>query len=766
MSAKHPVAPSAFDANTAASMTGYATKVAAHGASTVSPRAVVTFTQVSAGGGHTCAVTSSGGAKCWGHNNVGQLGNGTTTDSSTPVDVSGLTSGVAAVSAGDGHTCAVTSTGGAKCWGFNGNGQLGNGTTTSSSTPVDVSGLTSGVAAISADFQHTCALTTSGGAKCWGANGTGQLGNGTTTSSSTPVDVVGLTSGVAAIATGANFSCAVTSSGGAKCWGFNGGGQLGNGTTTSSSTPVDVSGLSSGVAAITAGLNHTCALTTGGGAKCWGFNTSGQLGNGTTTSSSTPVDVVGLTSGVAQISAGGDHTCAVTTSGGAKCWGFGGNGELGNGTTSSSSTPVDVVGLTSGVAAISAGRFHTCAVTSAGGIKCWGANNFGQLGNGTTTSSSTPVDVVLPTVPGAPVNVAATAGDAQATVTFSPPASDGGSPITAYTVTATDLTNPGHGGQTASGPGSPITVVGLTNGDQYTFTVTATNAQGTGPASAPSNVAVPAAASSTSLTALPTNPSFGQPVTLTATVVCTGSLTGGTVTFTDLSTGTVLGTVPVNASGTATIVVNGLAPGAHQIQAQFNGTAACHPSTSNTVTVTVGCQTINGNHFGPLTVTAAVCLAPGTRVFGPVTISGNGSLDAEGATLQGPLTATSGTGVRICAGTVNGPISILGITGVVVIGDANDDGTPACAGNTLRGPVTLTGNTGFVELGGNQIAGPVTVNNNTTTLTVPPERATATEIEANRIFGSLVCTGNTPPPGNDGRPNTVIGSRIGQCATL
>lgn len=350
---------------------------------------------LSAGGYHTCALTIGGGVKCWGDNGYGQLGDGTTTISRTiPVDVMGLTSGVAAIMTGYTHTCALTSGGGIKCWGFNGLGQLGDGTIVDRHTPVDVVSLTSGMAAIAAGDTHTCALTIGGGVKCWGRNNHGQLGDGTTINRYTPITVSGLSSGVTAITAGGDYTCAVTTSRGVKCWGDNEWGQLGDGTTVNRYTPVDVSGLSSGVASITAGFYHTCALTNGGGMKCWGENGSGPLGDGTNIDRYAPVDVVGLTNGVAAITTGSDHTCALTTSGGMKCWGYNIHGALGDGTNNTRFTPVDVSGLSSGVVAITAGVYHTCALISSGGVKCWGDNIYGALGDGTTANRLTPLDVV------------------------------------------------------------------------------------------------------------------------------------------------------------------------------------------------------------------------------------------------------------------------------------------------------------------------------------------------------------------------------------
>lgn len=345
-----------------------------------SPPALTSLASVSAGRKHTCGVTRQGAALCWGSGYEGQLGAGVLRLAAEPIQVVGLENGVQAVSSGGFHTCAITSVGGVKCWGLNESGQLGDGTKTDRLAPTDVAGLTSGVIAIQSGYLHSCAITVAGRMKCWGYNGNRELGIGFGPDRTTPVDVVGMSAGVTAMATGLRHTCAIKD-GGLKCWGENYYGQLGTGDTFTAMTPVDVVGMSSGVVAVTAGLGHTCALTNSNGAKCWGLNGYGELGDGTKTLRKTPVSVIGIEGAVA-LKAGESHTCAQMPAGGTRCWGENNYGQLGDGTMTDQIVPVDVVGLGGRVAAITAGEFHTCALSSGGGLKCWGFDRFGQLGDG------------------------------------------------------------------------------------------------------------------------------------------------------------------------------------------------------------------------------------------------------------------------------------------------------------------------------------------------------------------------------------------------
>jgi alpha-tubulin suppressor-like RCC1 family protein len=338
---------------------------------------------VSAGSSHSCAVLSSGAVQCWGNNDTGQLGNGSTTTSTIPVNVSGI-SKATSVSAGYVHSCAVLSSGAVQCWGNNDSGQLGNGTTANSTIPVTVAGI-SNATTITVGHAHTCALLGSGATQCWGNNAAGQLGNGTTTTSNSPVAVTGI-SDATSISAGYAHTCALLSSGTVQCWGANNVGQLGNGTTTNSNIPVSVSGISNAIS-ISAGGGHTCAVLSSRAVKCWGNNGDGQLGNdkfGQSTSS--PVVVSGI-SNASSVSTGQYHSCAVLSSGAVQCWGDNSYGRLGiNSSTSFSGIPVTVNGIANATS-VSAGYSHSCAVLSSGAVQCWGDNFIGQLGNGTTDSA-------------------------------------------------------------------------------------------------------------------------------------------------------------------------------------------------------------------------------------------------------------------------------------------------------------------------------------------------------------------------------------------
>jgi alpha-tubulin suppressor-like RCC1 family protein len=334
---------------------------------------------VSAGGEASCTLTSTGGVKCWGE----RFFRGTSYVFSTPGWVRGLRSGVRAIATGGSHSCALMTDGAVKCWGWNDLGQLGDGTTRSREEPVQVAGLTSGVVAITLDSDHSCALTNEGQVKCWGENHSGQLGDGTTRNRHEPVGVVGLGKRATSISTGLNSSCAVLVDGGVRCWGSNRQGALGDGTNTDHPTPVSVVGLPHGAIDVTVGANHACATTRHDEALCWGGNSHGQLGNGTTTSSRLPVQVVGLDAGRPTVSAGYGYTCAVTPSGPVKCWGVNRDGAIGDGTTVERPTPTPVLGLESGVLDLAVGANHSCVATTAGAARCWGENDGSQVGDGT-----------------------------------------------------------------------------------------------------------------------------------------------------------------------------------------------------------------------------------------------------------------------------------------------------------------------------------------------------------------------------------------------
>jgi alpha-tubulin suppressor-like RCC1 family protein len=381
---------------------------------------------ISAGEAHACAQLDDGRVRCWGRGIRGQLGNGGTADAESPVPVMNAAGtralrGVKSVVGGSSHTCAVLRSGQARCWGNNSSGQLGDGSKEDSPRPVTVknasgTGPLQDVVAMAAGDGHSCAVLRSGKVRCWGANQEGQLGDGTTSGRLLPVLVKG-TSGSGALTrvvqldAGLSHTCARVSSGQLRCWGDNVQGQLGDGTKKDRPLPVTVRkvagpGPLTGVARVDAGDYHTCAVLTSERMRCWGYGEDGQLGDGSTESRSRPVAVrppsgSGQLTGVADIGVGAYHSCARLATRRALCWGENDDGQLGNGTTADEvALPVAVRrmggGRLSRIAQVAAGYSFTCARLTTGVARCWGANDNGQLGDGTFTESHVPVPVGSP----------------------------------------------------------------------------------------------------------------------------------------------------------------------------------------------------------------------------------------------------------------------------------------------------------------------------------------------------------------------------------
>jgi alpha-tubulin suppressor-like RCC1 family protein len=376
------------------------------GGTIVSGTAGVTFTEVSAGYGHSLAVGSDGDIYAWGYNPYGQLGNNSTTNSDVPVLVT-LPAGVkfTHVSAGYLHSLALDSHGNIYGWGDNVFGQLGNGTTTGSLVPVLVlvtmpAGVT--FTQVSAGGEHSVALDSAGDIYAWGHNNLGQLGNGTTTDSHAP-ELVTMPAGVTfkQVSAGGSHSLALDSDGNAYAWGDNGSGQLGDGLATDSHVPVAVT-MPANVTftQVSAGSAHSLAVGSDGNAYAWGKNGDGQLGNSSITDSHVAVPVSAPANVTfTQVSAGRGHSLAVDSNGNSYGWGYNAYGQLGNNSTTDSDAPV-LVTLPAGVkfTHVSAGYLHSLALDSNGNIYAWGNNEVGQLGTNTLTESHVPVPVYAPVV--------------------------------------------------------------------------------------------------------------------------------------------------------------------------------------------------------------------------------------------------------------------------------------------------------------------------------------------------------------------------------
>ncbi|GIL16465.1 MAG: hypothetical protein BroJett040_02160 [Oligoflexia bacterium] len=388
LSAQPPVDSTCTLTATAAILDSYGNSVSSSG-NTVTWVKGYNIQKISAGGYHTCAIID-GGVWCWGSNTYGQLGKpiGTNYSTPTPVDSTILQSDVTDISAGMDHTCAVKN-GGVYCWGENTQGQLGAASPSASYLPITAIAANSSTTSVSVGYDYTCAIV-NGAAKCWGDNLHGQLGSSGGGQRYTPAVITGLEANVTSISAGYAHTCAIVG-GAAKCWGYNVSGQLGNNSFANSSSPVDVQLFTSDFLAISAGFFHTCATLLDGSMVCWGENSSGRLGDGTTINKLVPTPVLNI-SNLLNIDTGGYHTCAISPSNSLYCWGYNGAGQLGIGSGMDTNIPIQITTpaeITNSFTKITSGYHHTCTIANKS-IYCWGDNSSGQLSNGNITSLNSP----------------------------------------------------------------------------------------------------------------------------------------------------------------------------------------------------------------------------------------------------------------------------------------------------------------------------------------------------------------------------------------
>lgn len=359
---------------------------------------------IDSGGYYSCTLLSDGAAWCWGRNNRGQLGDGSTSTATSPVSVlAGAGPGFyKQISAGGDHTCGVGTNDKAYCWGYNIYGKLGDGTTTDRTSPVAVvaGGGPSSYKQISVGSSHTCGIGSDNKAYCWGRNYYGQLGNNATTDSPTPVAVLnGAGPGTYKyIGAGDFHTCAIGTDNKAYCWGGNNYYQLGDNTTITRPTPVLVlngAGPGSYKQLDVAHDSYNCAVGTDDKAYCWGYGQDGEMGNGTTAHSHAPTAVSAGAgpSTYKQIASASHQSCGIGSDNKAYCWGRNAEGQLGDGTTTASTVPVAVLnGASPGTyKQVGAGSNYACAVGTDDRVYCWGYNAYSELGDGTTTNRQSPV---------------------------------------------------------------------------------------------------------------------------------------------------------------------------------------------------------------------------------------------------------------------------------------------------------------------------------------------------------------------------------------
>ncbi|MEI6447958.1 MAG: hypothetical protein WCO96_08795, partial [Actinomycetes bacterium] len=625
----------------------------------ISTTKTVTAKSLSAGYRSSCIATSEGSVDCWGNNSSG------------PSSISGITNAVQ-VSVGFNSACATLSTGAVSCWGGNEYGQLGDGTTTTRvMTPASVSGITNAVQ-VSVGLASACATLSTGAVSCWGWGTDGQLGNAAFSNRSTPVTVSGIANAVQ-VAAGNNFACATLSTGGVKCWGANTYWQLGNHPYSISATPVSISGITNAIQ-VSPAQNFACATLSTGTVKCWGANSWGQLGDGTIAVSKTePVSVSGLTNAV-QVATRQRSACATLSTGAVKCWGDNTGLQLDtDGIASVNASPVGVSGIADAVSApydTAVGWGFACAIVSSGSsVKCWGYNDVGQLGDGTTNTSGTPVSVsklklgpvTSTAVPAAPV--------------IAPPAATTGS--------STDVTFKGEkdgsfecrtdGGDWGACT-SPKSLTGLADG-WHSFAVRVKNAGGTSDESTVSWVAdgTPPSRPTVSSSAVGTTRQTGATVTWSATTeagdTVTCSVDGGSF----------------GSCGTSPRTLSGLTDGDHSFAVK--ATDAFGNSSTGTASWKVdrtAATTVSGDTGDPTTTSA--------DLTGVSKVSAGGIFSCALMEVGGKVACWGGIGDL--QNPVKTPVEIAGISGATAIsvGDAHacaliDNGKVKCWGMNDSGQI-------------------------------------------------------------------------------
>jgi alpha-tubulin suppressor-like RCC1 family protein len=351
------------------------------------------FDSLAVGEAHTCAIRPGNHEYCWGFNAYGAMGTGESGPATTPRGVLGNLS-MQTITSGSEFSCALAA-GGAYCWGDNTSGEVGDGSTTDRGEPALTTSPSGSFSEIAAGTDFSCGVA-GGTTYCWGDDYTGQLGTGamTLTLQTSPQALASGAPQFTRVVTGAAHACGLTASNTAYCWGANADGELGTGNNISTASPTVVS-TSVMFSSLVAGTNFTCGLDMANNAFCWGANVYGSLGTGAAgASANTPQPVTGGLH-FTKLTAGGYHACGITSSGAAYCWGGNNNGQLGNGTTTDNATPQPVSGAFA-FTAIGAGFAHTCALVSGGATYCWGDNSSGQVGDGTFNQRPSPTAVLLP----------------------------------------------------------------------------------------------------------------------------------------------------------------------------------------------------------------------------------------------------------------------------------------------------------------------------------------------------------------------------------